>query len=207
MIVHVVRDERGRVECHGLTAHVRGLARGGAEQPETADIRAHADTLARAGEGSPVARRIEVKATRGDLGRDIHDRRVLVSELRVPPAGLETDLVHDRGIEELVQATRDARRHRHAVDVVRVLGVLSADVHFSGGCACRAGDRLLEDLRGRRGRRAVIVILLEDLIARSCVDSEWRRGLHLHGGEAHEDGGHVEVRADCVTCATDGDGT
>jgi len=50
------------------------------------------------------------------------------------------------GVEQLVEAARDAGRYRDAVDVVGVFGVLPTDVHLTGRRASGAGNGLLEDL-------------------------------------------------------------
>ena len=62
--------------------------------------------------------------------------------------------------------------------------MLPADVDFAGGRARRADDGLLQQLRRGIGRRAVIVVLLEDLIAGPRVDRERHRRGDFHRREA-----------------------
>ena len=103
---------------------------------------------------------------------DVDDGGVLVAVLGVPATRLEVDLVHHFGIEQLVQAARNPGGDRNTVHVVRILSVLAAYVDLAGGRTRRAHDRLLQDLRRRVGGCPVIVVLLEDLVARARVDRE-----------------------------------
>ena len=86
--------------------------------------------------------------------------------------------------EELDAAEHDSGRHRDAVDVVRVFGVLTANVYFSGWGSRGAGNRLLQDLGSRVGRRPVVLLLLESLVTRPCIDRERDCGGHCHTFEA-----------------------
>ena len=54
--------------------------------------------------------------------------------------------------------------------------MLTANVNLSRRRSCRAGDRLLQYLRRSIRGRAMILVLLEDLITRSRVDGD------RHGG-------------------------
>ena len=53
--------------------------------------------------------------------------------------------------------------------------MLSADVHLAGGRASGAGDGLLYDLRRGLGGSAVIVVLLEHLVAGARIDRDRNR--------------------------------
>src|SRR5438128_6327003 len=131
----------------------------------------------------------------GNARGDIDDGRVLVAVLGIPPARLKVDLIHDLRVEQLVQAARDPRRDGDAVHIVRVLGVLTADVDFARGRAGGTYDGLLQDLRRRVGGRTVVVVLLKDLVAGPCVDGErYGRG-HLHRRQIDREGDQAEVGA------------
>ena len=134
-----------------------------------------------------------MESPRRDPGRDVHDRRVLVAVLGVPSPGLEIDLVHHLRVEQLVQAAGDARWHGKAVHVVGVFGVLAADMDFAGRRPRRAHDRLLQDLGCRVGRSAVVIVLLEDLVAAAGVDGERDGGSDLHRLEVDRNGREPEI--------------
>src|SRR2546423_10415112 len=111
-----------------------------------------------------------MEAASGNSGRDVHNRSVLVSVLGVPSTSYEIDLVHDGRLEQLVEAAGNSCGHRHSVDVIGVLGVLAANVNLACRSASGASDRLLQNLRRRGRRRAVILVLLEALVASSRID-------------------------------------
>src|SRR5205814_45699 len=67
---------------------------------------------------------------------------------------------------------RDSGWHGHAVHVIRVFGVLAADVHLAGGRAHGAGDGLLDDLGRRVGGGTVIFVLFEELVAGPGIDRD-----------------------------------
>src|SRR5207244_3932560 len=115
----------------------------------------------------------------GNARGDVDHGGVLVAVLGVPAARLEVDLVHDLRVEQLVQAARDPRGDGDAVHVVRVLGVLTADVDFARGRTGGTHDGLLQDLGRRVGGRTVVVVLFEDLVAGPRVDGERHGGGHL----------------------------
>src|SRR6266568_3328495 len=136
-----------------------------------------------------------MEPARGDPRGDIDDGGVLVAVLGVPPARLEVDLVHDLRVEQLVQAARDPRGDGDAVYVVRVFGVLPADVDFACGRARGTHDGLLQDLRRRVGGRAVVIILLEDLVAGAGVDGERHGRCDLHRRQIDWEGDQAEIGA------------
>ena len=136
---------------------------------------------------------------------DIDDCGVLVSVLGVPTAGDEIDLVHDRGLEQFVEAARYSRRHGYAIDVIRILGVLAADVDLAGWSASRTSDGLLQDLRSGVGRTSVILVLLEALVARPGIDCEWHRSVDGYALQTYGNWGECEVDAEVTTCIADGD--
>ena len=203
-----------RVEYHRLAPHITPLPRPGREKPPLPHVGAQRDRLAvrrlclrrdSRPERASKAREVHVEAAAGNARVDVHDRCVLVAVFGIPPAGLEVDLIHDLGIEELIQAPRDAGWHRYAVHVVGVLRVLAADVNFSGWRPGGADDGLLQNLGCGVRWRAVVVVLLEDLVAGARVDGQRARGRDLHGRQIHRQRHEPKVRPAESLCGSDRD--
>ena len=186
VVVEVLGRVAQRVEHHRLASHLGLLPGTRKEESPLPGVGARIQRLAVRVERAAVTRSVEVEAPGGDARIHVNDSSVLVAVFGVPAAGLEVDLVDHFRIEQLVQAARDTGGHGDAVHVIGVLGVLAADVNF----ACRgpdgARDRLLQDLGGCVGGRPVVVVLLEDLVARAGVDGERHGGPHLHRREVDE---------------------
>ena len=172
VVVKVLDAVVQRIEGHRFPPHVGCLPRSGEEEPPLVGVGTDVQRLPVRREGASVTGRVQVEPSGRNACGDVDDGGVLVAVLGVPATRLKVDLIHHLGIEQLVQASGDARGHRHAVHVIGVFGVLAPDVDLPGRRARRAHDRLLQDLRRRVGGCTVIVVLLEDLVARARVDRE-----------------------------------
>src|SRR5256885_1839007 len=77
--------------------------------------------------------------------------------------------------------------------VLVFLGVWAQEWALAGRRARRAHDRLLQDLRRRVGRRSMVVVLLEALVARARVDRERHGRAALHRREVDREGNQAEI--------------
>ena len=170
-----------RVEDHRLTPHIGPLPGTGREESPLPEIGAERQRLSvrrlRLGrepgpKGAAEPCHIEVEAAGGNARGDVHDRGVLVAVFGVPPPRLEIDLIHDLGIEQLVQAARDTGGYGYAIHVVRVLRMLPADMDLARWGASRAHDGLLQELGCRTIGSPMVIVLFEDLVSRARVDGE-----------------------------------
>jgi hypothetical protein len=208
--VKVDHPIRRGIEHDGLASHVAELTRAGEEESPGTAVVAHRQRLTVEGFVTDglcivlprVCAEVGVQSAARDPRRDIDDRRILVAVLGVPAARDEVDLIDHLRIEQLVQAPRHPGRNGDAIDVVRVLGVLPADVHLAGRRARGAGDRRLQNLRRRIGRSAVVVVLLEHLIAGPSIHGDWYGCRHGDGGETHRRGDHLEIEVSDVGLTT-----
>ena len=107
-------------------------------------------------------------------GRDaiveVDDRRHLSAVFRRKTSGDKCDAVDNFWVDDFIQSSENPERNRNAVDVVRELAVLSADVYFSGRSSRRSHQIFLDNVRhpGRRG--GVECLRFEHLVRGHRVD-------------------------------------